>query len=429
MRTSNKSDFKVPNQLASDSSNFGVLKKIDPKLIKNISTNQLNPKPLLICSGGTSSRCAADNLWTLDLRENYQQIIFNKTDNYVDIGAGVKMGSLLNELSKYGRSFPTGLSGQTGSGYLLTGGISPISRNKGLAIDRITKMTGIWGTGEKINISKPNELSTFEERLIWRGLLGAAPFLGIITNIQLQTDKMKPLFITEAIINSDQLAEGIYQAESWPNNASFNWIWKERIKVYIVIEIERIKEVERAKEIIEKLPFSKQCKTVIKNGLKDKPDFALSSNISHQSIKFHNEVIGLLGGNWNKNSDKLINSLNRLMAHRPSPECYLASQQLGGATTFINKSASSFMHRNAIWKPWISGAWIAGDIKGRSKSLHWMEEVWKTLECVCPGIHLAQMHPHLPWHEKELKLAFLDWLPGLQNLKSKYDPQGLLPPL
>ena len=53
----------------------------------------------------------------------------------------------------------------------------------------------------------------------------------------------------------------------------------------------------------------------------------------------------------------------------------------------------------------------------RKRSLEWMKECWNNLEFICPGIHLAQIHPHLPWHQKELSLAFKDWLPKLKEIK------------
>ena len=61
---------------------------------------------------------------------------------HVEIEAGVTMGELSDFLKKHKRSFPIGLSGKTGMGYILTGGISPISRSKGLAIDQIIEIKG-----------------------------------------------------------------------------------------------------------------------------------------------------------------------------------------------------------------------------------------------------------------------------------------------
>ena len=58
-----------------------------------------------------------------------------------------------------------------------------------------------------------------------------------------------------------------------------------------------------------------------------------------------------------------------------------------------------------------------------------MKECWNNLEFICPGVHLAQIHPHLEWHKKELSSAFKDWLPKLQEIKSIHDPRNIMPPL
>ena len=58
-----------------------------------------------------------------------------------------------------------------------------------------------------------------------------------------------------------------------------------------------------------------------------------------------------------------------------------------------------------------------------------MEECWTNLEFICPGVHLAQIHPHLEWHKKELSSAFEDWLPSLEELKAIHDPRNIMPPL
>ena len=107
----------------------------------------------------------------------------------------------------------------------------------------------------------------------------------------------------------------------------------------------------------------------------------------------------------------------------------ISAQQLGGFNEQNHEGSYSFINTNSMWKPWITASWQKGDEIGRIKSLEWLENVWQTLEPDCPGVHLAQMHQHLHWHQKEIKSAFGEWLPELQDLKSRYDPNGLLPAL
>lgn len=422
-----KPQLNISNHFAQDCLISGVFNEIDKDLINLISLNKLNPKPLLICSGGTSSRCAANGHWTLDLREKYNHINVDRIKQKVEIEAGVNMGNLIKELSKTDNSFPIGLSGQTGMGYILSGGISPISRNNGLAIDQILNIKGFWGSGEILDICKPSISSSIEERNTWKGLTGAASFLAIVTSLELKIQKINPIYVYECFLSSNQLSEYIYQAESWPRTASLQWIWGERIKAYVVIELDQSINIQTAKKLISKLPCSREESSSIVYGIQELPKFGRNVYKHEKDSRTHSEVLGLLGPRWGFESLKLTKSLNKVMRNKPHQGCYVAAQQLGGATK--NEHESSFIHRDSIWKPWITGSWSAGDLRGKEKTLTWMEEVWETFKPFCPGVHLAQMHQHLPWHKEEISAAFQNWLPELQNLKSRYDPNGILPPL
>ena len=134
------------NCLASDAETLGCLAP-NPKLLKQLMRQPLGSTPLRIRSGGTSSRCASDGCWTLDLRK-HREIHYHDHSQNIEIGSGLTMAELLQALRPYGRSVPIGLSGLTGSGFLLTGGMGPLSRSQGLAVDSIQAMEGIWGTGE-----------------------------------------------------------------------------------------------------------------------------------------------------------------------------------------------------------------------------------------------------------------------------------------
>ena len=143
----------------------------------------------------------------------------------------------------------------------------------------------------------------------------------------------------------------------------------------------------------------------------------------------HTEVVGLLGAAAAEAWGHVQPELSRLLQHRPHPGCSLACQQLGAATQQVPVKATSFVHRDAEWKPWITAAWTPGDTPGRRSSLAWLEEVWQILEPICPGVHLAQFHDHLPFHQRELEAAFGPWLPELRKLKQRLDPAGTLPSL
>ena len=334
------------------------------------------------------------------------------------------MGDLCDFLKKHKRSFPIGLSGKTGMGYILTGGISPLSRSRGLAIDQILEIKGYWGNGKKFHLFRPNESKG--SNLEWKGLCGAAIFLGIITKVKLKTQELRPLLSWTANLSFSQLSECINQAESWPNALSFQWIYGESIFAHAIGEIKNTGDEETLINLLEGLPFTCNRKINKVKDMNSLPNLSLENTIPNNIN--HSEVLGLLGPAWQEKNLQALKIIKNLITTRPNKNCYIASQQLGGLTHLKNID-TSFIHRDAIWKPWINGAWEAHNQSKKKNTLKWMEECWNNLEFICPGVHLAQIHPHLPWHQKELSLAFKDWLPKLQEIKSINDPRNLMPPL
>tara|TARA_B100000700_G_scaffold128826_1_gene144349 strand:+ start:1678 stop:2913 length:1236 start_codon:yes stop_codon:yes gene_type:complete len=410
--------------MSNDSNILGVFEEVNPSLFQFLKLSNNNSAPLLVSSGGTTSRAAADGSWILDLRKNYQNITYDLEKKYVEIEAGVTMGRLSDFLSTHKRNFPIGLSGRTGMGYILTGGISPLSRSKGLAIDQILEINGFWGNGDELHLSKPT--TEKESTMEWKALCGAAVFLGIITKIKLKTHPLRTMLSWTANISASQLSECISQAENWPNSISFQWIWGENIFALAIAEVSNHEHEAKIINLLEKLPFTSNRRIDKLNNMNSLPNLSLGSIQSHSSN--YSEVLGLLGPAWQSNNLKVLKVIHNLITKRPNKDCYIASQQLGGLT-HLNELDSSFISRDAVWKPWINGAWKAKDSLERKNSLNWMEECWDKLEFVCPGVHLAQIHPHLPWHKREIKSAFKDWLPKLQEIKSIYDPSNLMPPL
>ena len=113
---------------------------------------------------------------------------WNAADATVRIGAGCRIGDVLTCLVPHGRTIVAGLSGLPGLGYVLTGGIGPLSRRFGLAVDQLKSITGVWGNGDPFQLEHSRHGGTAE----WRGLCGAAPFLGVVTEVELFTQRWSP---------------------------------------------------------------------------------------------------------------------------------------------------------------------------------------------------------------------------------------------
>ncbi len=400
------------------------MEKVNSELFQSLQSSPKTSVPFLVSSGGTTSRAAADKHWIVDLRKNYQNIFFDFDQKFVEIEAGVKMGALSDFLINHKRSFPIGLSGKTGMGYILTGGISPLSRSRGLAIDQIIEIKGFWGNGEEFHLFRPMESK--EINLEWKALCGAAIFLGIITKVKLKTQPLRPVLSWTANLSLSQLSECINQAENWPNSLSFQWVYGENIFAHAIGEVKNTDHEAQLTNLLERLPF--MCNRIISKftSLNSLPTLSAGNNINNSSN--HSEVIGLLGPAWEEKNTRVLKIIKDLIDKKPNKSCYIASQQLGGLT-HLKDIDTSFLHRDAIWKPWINGAWKAYDESERNRTLKWMEDSWDNLEFICPGVHLAQIHPHLQWHQRELSSAFKDWLPKLQEIKAIYDPNNVMPPL
>ena len=422
------------NPMADDSRPTGWI-STDAVHLSNLIRQGIQPTPLLVCAGGTSSRCAADGLWTLDLRARHRQLIISEEGDEVEIGAGLTMAEVLSGLQIHGRSIPVGLSTVPGCGFVLTGGIGPLSRSQGLAMDHIVGLRGVWGNGNIFDLSAPTNpaspgtASKNETHQQWKGLLGAAPFLAVVTAIRLRTQKLTPLVIWRSVCSVQQLEIAIEAAEQWDHSASLQWAWNENIELFIACSANdpaAIKAVETLKML---LGHCSESSMTIVPGQHAQPLFGALATSAAAQGRIYSEVSSRLGPAWGQRMPSLLRDLNQLIRGRPHPRCQISAQQLGGMSSQVPVSRTSFIHRDAIWKPWVTAAWSAGDPKGREQALDWLFDANTILTESCPGVHLAQIHPHLSCHKAELNDAFQNWLPGLKHLKAHHDPYGLLPPL
>jgi len=241
----NNSLLEVPNINSKDAKLKNLIYNVDESLFYEDNYSNEEFQYLCVCSGGTTSSCAKNGFTTLDLRKNHSKIHLDRESNLVTIGGGVIMGDLVNHLQKHNRSFPIGLSKLPGAGYILTGGVSPLSRAYGLAIDNIESIKGFLGNGTFISLKK-NQINP-ENKLIWEAIKGAAPFFSIITEIGLKTIQSNPIKVIEGFVSLNELSEIIQLSEEFPENISLQWIYAQKIYIYLVAELKNNLEDKRTK--------------------------------------------------------------------------------------------------------------------------------------------------------------------------------------
>ncbi len=419
--------LEIPNINSKDAKFKELIYSVDDSLFNKDNYSKKELEHLCVCSGGTTSSCAKNGFKTLDLRKNYSKIHLNSENNLVTIGGGVIMGDLINHLEKHNRSFPIGLSKLPGAGYILTGGVSPLSRAYGLAIDNIESIKGFLGNGTFISLKK-NQINP-EKKLIWEAIKGAAPFFSVITEIGLKTIQSNPIKVIEGFVNLNELSEIIKLSEKFPENISLQWICAQKIYIYIFAELKNNLEDKKTKEylmLLEKFPGLEKN---FYNNFSEINFFPKELDLYELDANNHSEVISLLGEDLENDIPIFIKCLKQIMDNKPNNSCYIASQQLGGKTKKLNHGSSFFVHRKSTWKPWIYASWKKNDLQEKKIAMDWMYKSWRNLKRFYPNIHLAQLHNHLDSHSKELTLAFGHRIDELKTLKNIFDPQSILPPL
>ena len=423
----NNNLLEVPNINSKDAKLKKLIYDVDESLFNEDNYSYEKFEHLCVCSGGTTSSCAKNGFTTLDLRKNHSKIHLDRKTNLVTIGGGVIMGDLLNHLQKYNRSFPIGLSKLPGAGYILTGGVSPLSRAYGLAIDNIESIKGFLGNGTFISLKK-NQINP-EEQLIWEAIKGAAPFFSIITEIELKTIQSNSIKVIEGFVNLNELTEIIKLSEEFPENISLQWIYAQKIYIYIFAELKNNLEDKRTEECLMLLDKFPTLEKQFYENFNKINFFPKELNLYELNANNHSEVISLLGEDLKNDIPIFIKCLDEIMDNKPNNSCYIASQQLGCKTKKLNHGSSFFVHRKSTWKPWIYASWKKNDLQEKEVALEWIYKSWSKLKRFYPNIHLAQLHNHLNSHDEEITLAFGDRMNELKTLKNIFDPQGILPPL
>jgi len=322
--------LQIPNINSKDAKLKKLIYEVDDSLFNKENYSKEKFEHLCVCSGGTTSSCAKNGFTTLDLRKNHSKIHLDRERNLVTIGGGVIMGDLVNHLQKHNRSFPIGLSKLPGAGYILTGGVSPLSRAYGLAFDNIEAIKGFLGNGTFISLKK-NQISP-EKKLIWEAIKGAAPFFSIITEIGLKTIQSNPIKLIEGFVNLSELSEIIKLSEGFPENISLQWIHTKKIYIYIFAELKNYLDDKKTEEylmLLDKFPTLEKQFYANFNKINF---FPKELNLYEQNANNHSEVISLLGEDLKNDIPIFIKCLDEIMDNKPNNSCYVASQQLGCKT-------------------------------------------------------------------------------------------------
>ncbi|KAK3938847.1 FAD-linked oxidoreductase sord [Diplogelasinospora grovesii] len=146
---------------------------------------------------------------------NFQYVWVNTTaDSWqAHIGAGGRLGDIDDELHKYGRAFAHGVCPGVGiGGHATIGGLGPMSRLWGSALDHIEEVEVVTADGSILRAS------TTQNSDLFFALRGAAAGFGIITEFVMRTHPEPPSVIQYTYnFQFSRLLEMVDFFEAWQN--------------------------------------------------------------------------------------------------------------------------------------------------------------------------------------------------------------------
>jgi hypothetical protein len=149
-------------------------------LISNFATNNLNFA--IRCGGHAYEPASLSNKYVVDVSKLEKKIIINDEKKTVKLSAGLLLGHVIEELSKYSFITPTGTSPCVGlSGLALAGGRGLLTRMYGLTSQNIVSIKMVNYKGDIMHVDLLNNPDLF-----WAIRGAGCGNFGVITEIELK---------------------------------------------------------------------------------------------------------------------------------------------------------------------------------------------------------------------------------------------------
>lgn len=130
------------------------------------------------------------------------------------IGAGVRWESVVAAAAKHGLAPVAGASGVVGVvGYLLGGGIGPLTRSHGFSSDYLLEAEVVTGTGESVRASAAEHPD-----LLW-ALRGGKAGLGIVTEVRIRLIELTKLFAGSMMFAEEDIETALRAWVDWTAGA------------------------------------------------------------------------------------------------------------------------------------------------------------------------------------------------------------------
>ncbi|KAM0299408.1 hypothetical protein HYE67_007744 [Fusarium culmorum] len=368
-----------------------------------------------------------DGAISIDL-DNFKDFSMNNKTWYATFGAGMNLGELDEHLHANGRrAIAHGTCPGVGTGgHLTVGGLGPISRQWGSALDHILEIEVVTadGTVQRASYTK-------NSGLFW-ALRGAGASFGIVTKFMVKThpepgrvvqysykfaftshDKMAKLYREwQAVVgdpNMDRRFSSLFIVQ--PFGAIITGTFFGTRSQFMITRI------------TSRLPGTFRSNAWITDwaGLLLHEAEAVGCALGSVPTAFYGKSLSL--SEQDLLSDKAITDLFKYLEEKRSelaPVTIIFNSE-GGAMMDIPADATAYPHRNSIIMYQSYGIGV-GKVSAATREL--LDGVHKRIQRSAPGAHSTYAGYIDPWADRKAaqKLYWADNLPRLRELKKVWDP-------
>uniref|UniRef100_A0A0G4FSY9 FAD-binding PCMH-type domain-containing protein n=1 Tax=Chromera velia CCMP2878 TaxID=1169474 RepID=A0A0G4FSY9_9ALVE len=154
-----------------------------------------------VCGGGHSRLCVVDGAVLLQMRR-MRDVSFSSDVGgvgVVTLGAGARMGEVLECAEKHGTAVPVGTWAGVGVGLMLTGGVGHLTRSHSVCVDNLVEVEIVTPGGEVLRLPSDSGApgAPFD---LWWACRGSAANFGVVTRVSVRAFPVGPVLFAQRVV-------------------------------------------------------------------------------------------------------------------------------------------------------------------------------------------------------------------------------------
>lgn len=389
--------------------------------------------------GGLSAECAADGAVMLDLSKHLNT--GHLVGHRARVGGGARMGTVLDTLEPIDATIPIGIAKVPGLGLATRGGVGHLTRSHGLTLDFLEEIEIVVPSGDVLLLSQE---STGKEAELWWAIRGCAPQFGVVTAATFRSVPRPSVFVHRLTLPLEALTAYFEVAPQLPREISMSAVLGPPlagagepvlflITVYAGDDPGGIDQTRVAAgqvadgsspqfETQGQYRYMDSMPEMSIPGLDGAEPLGPSLPVPGDPRSFLFSKCRFLGATLDSAVAQALTECARLA---PTPLCRIDFQQTGGAIADVPVDDTSFWGRDSQWSNPINAMWGEG-LGSRESCIAWARDTVDVLKPHQTGNYSVEVRSGLPETDDEVRLAFGDHLPRLQQLKRTWDPNSIL---